>query len=54
MRALVCNTFGAYDFDRVDALCGDELAEVAGAALWLKDEEARAVKSAGRKGRRKR
>jgi len=54
MRALVCNTFGAYDFDRVDSLCGDELAEVAGAALWLKDEEARAVGKAGRKGHRKR
>jgi len=35
----------------VDGLCADELAEVAGAALWVQDEEARSVKSGGRKGK---
>ena len=51
MRAVICKTFGAYDFDRVDVLCADELAELAGAALWLRDEEARAVQKTGRKAR---
>ena len=54
MRAVICKTFGAYDFDRVDVLCADELAELAGAALWLRDEEARAVGKAGRKTKRRR
>lgn len=53
MRALICSTFGSYDFERVDALCADEFAEVAGAALWLKDQEAKAVKQTGRKGKRR-
>jgi len=53
MRALVCHTFARYDFDTVDGLCADDLAEVVGAALWVKDQEARGVKNAGRKGGRK-
>ena len=54
MRALICNTFGAYDFDLVDSLCADEMAELAGSALWLRDEQARAVGKAGRKTKRRR
>ena len=53
LRALVCHTFASYDFGSVDELCADELAEVAGAALWVKDQEARSVKNAGHKGSRK-
>ena len=53
MRALICNAFGAYDFPAVDNLVSDDLAEVAGAALWLKDEEARAVQTPRSKGRRR-
>jgi len=44
MRALACSTFGAYDFDKLDDLCAEEFAEVVGAALWLKDQEAKAAK----------
>ena len=51
MRALICSTFGAYDFPAVDDLVSDDLAEVAGAALWLKDEEKRAVEKARGKAR---
>ena len=54
MRALICHTFAGYDFDTVDELCADDLAEVVGAALWVKDQEARGVKKAGRKSGRKR
>ena len=53
MRALICSAFGAYDFPAVDALCADEIAEVAGAALWLKDEEQRAVEKTRGKTRRR-
>jgi len=53
MRALVCHSFGAYDFEKVDRLCADEFAEVAGSALWLRDEEAKANKNLKRKGRRR-
>ena len=53
MRALICHSFGAYDFDKVDGLCADAFAEVAGSALWLKDEEAKSMKNVKRKGRRK-
>jgi hypothetical protein len=49
MRALACSVFPAYDFPRVDEMCPDELAEVVGAALWLKDEEAKAVKKPPRR-----
>ena len=52
MRALICHTFAGYDFDTVDDLCADDLAEVVGAALWVKDQEAKGVKKAGRKGGR--
>ncbi len=52
MRAVICATFGSYSFQSVESLCADEFAEVAGAALWLKDEEAKAVK-VKRKGRRR-
>jgi len=34
-------------------LCADEFAEVAGAALWLKDQETKNVNQAKRKGRRR-
>jgi len=54
MRALICHTFAGYDFDTVDELCADELAEVAGAALWVKEQEAKGVKKAGRKSGRRR
>ena len=53
MRALICSTFGAYDLPAVDGLCADEIAEVAGAALWLKDEEGRAAQKARAKGKRR-
>ncbi len=53
MRALICNAFGAYSFEKVEGLCADEFAEVAGAALWLRDEEAKVSKNAKLKGRRK-
>ena len=53
MRALICTTFGAYDFPAVDDLVSDDLAEVAGAALWLKDEEARALPKTRGKSRRR-
>ena len=53
MRALICTTFGAYDFPAVDDLVSDDLAEVAGAALWLKDEEARAAQKTRTKGKRR-
>ena len=53
MRALICSTFGAYDLPAVDGLCADEIAEVAGAVLWLKDEEKRAVEKARGKARRR-
>ena len=53
MRALICHTFPAYHFDRVDDLVADEFAEVAGAALWVKDQEAKAVNAAGSKRKRR-
>jgi len=53
MRALICSAFGAYDFAGVDDLVADELAEVAGAALWLKDEEARGLQKTRGKNRRR-
>lgn len=53
MRALICSVFGAYTFERVDALCADELAEIVGGALWLKDEEAEANRRASSRGRRR-
>ncbi len=49
MRAIVCSTFGAYSFEDVDELVLDDLAKIAGAALWLKEEEA---KGSQRKGKR--
>ena len=52
MRALICNVFGAYSFTKIEGLCADEFAEVAGAALWLKDQEAKSLSGAKRKGRR--
>jgi len=54
MRALVCHTFAGYDFDAVDDMCADDLAEVVGGALWVKDQEAKATKQTGRKGGKKR
>jgi len=54
MRAIICATFGAYDFDKVEGFCADEFAEVAGAALWLKDQEVKAVNGMKRKGSRRR
>ena len=53
LRALVCQTFGGYDFGKLEGLTADEIAEVAGAALWLKDEEAKAVKQTRGKGKRR-
>jgi len=50
MRAIICKEFGAYDFEKVEGLCADEFAEVAGSALWLKDEKAKKMKNAKRKG----
>ena len=44
MRALVCHTFAGYDFDAVDSMCADELAEAAGAALWVREQENKGVK----------
>ena len=54
MRALVCHTFAGYDFDAVDSMCADELAEAAGAALWVREQENKGVPKAGRKGSRRR
>jgi hypothetical protein len=53
MRALICHTFPGYDFERVDDLVADDFAEVAGAALWVKEQEAKAASSLGRKGKRR-
>jgi hypothetical protein len=53
MRALICHTFAGYDFDKVGDLVADDFAEVAGAALWVKDQEAKAATSLGRKGKRR-
>jgi len=53
MRAIICATFGSYSFQSVDSLCADEFAEAAGAALWLKDQEQKAVNQKKRKGRRR-
>ena len=53
MRALICHTFPRYDFQAVDDLVADDFAEVAGAALWVKEQEAKAVSSVGRKGKRR-
>ncbi len=53
MRTLICHSFGAYDFEKVDDLSADEFAELAGAALWLRDEEAKAVKTIKKKGRQR-
>ena len=50
MRAVICNAFGAYDFEKVEGLCADEFAQVAGSALWIKDQEAKTLgKVKGRK-----
>ena len=53
MQALICATFGAYTLHSVEELCADEFAEVAGAALWLRDQEAKATQSLTRKGSRR-
>lgn len=53
MRALICHTFSRYDFGQVDDLVADDFAEVAGAALWIKDQEAKATSNLGRKGKRR-
>jgi len=50
MRAIICATFPGYHFDSVDELCADDLAEVAGAALWVREQENKGVKKAGRTG----
>jgi len=47
MRALICHTFAGYDFEAVDDLVADDFAEVAGAALWVKDQEAKAMSQSG-------
>lgn len=52
LRALICTSFGAYSFAALDGLCLDEWVELAGAALWLRDQEAQAQGAKGRKGRR--
>jgi hypothetical protein len=52
MRAIICATFGGYNLNNLEDLCADEFAEVAGAALWLKDQESKAV-SQHRKGKRR-
>jgi hypothetical protein len=49
MRAIVCSTFGAYSFEDVDELVLDDLAQIAGAALWLKEEESKGAKGSGGK-----
>ncbi len=50
MRARICATFGGYRFEDVDGLCRDEFAEVAGAVLWLSEQEHRAAQKTRRKG----
>ena len=53
MRAIICSAFSAYTFEKVEGLCADEFAELAGAALWLRDEEAKAAKAIKKKGKRR-
>ena len=53
MRALICHTFPGYDFTQVDDLVADDFAEVAGAALWVKDQEAKAMSSGNSKRKRR-
>jgi len=53
LRARICAVFGAYTFKDIDDLCTDEFAELAGAVLWLSEQEARAVRKSSGKGRRR-
>ena len=53
MRAVVAKTFPGYRFTDVDALVMDDLADLYAAALWLGEQEARQVKEARTKRRRR-
>lgn len=52
MKALICKTFGGYTFAAVDDLNADEFAEIAGAALYVADQEAASVKTGKARGKR--
>jgi len=44
MRAVICQRFQAYRFEDVDRLTMSQLMEHYSAAMWLSEEEAKAVK----------
>jgi hypothetical protein len=51
MRAVVASRFSAYSFIDIDRLLMDDLIELYTSALWLAEEEAKAVKGKGKRGR---
>jgi hypothetical protein len=49
---VICATFGGYDFEKLDGLILEDLAEVGGAALWFREEETKAAAGKGKRHRR--